>query len=95
MHDWLYDQQSLDWGFRVRCATALTHARAPCLRLIALGVRYHNIPDRKAWPPHQFALADMAFQAMILHAKNQVCAVVLFTPRHVFCPRKLFAVTNQ
>lgn len=34
--------------------------------------RYHNSPSKKAWPPHNFALADLAFQKMLLHAKNQV-----------------------
>mmetsp|Transcript_4923 Transcript_4923/g.12751 ORF Transcript_4923/g.12751 Transcript_4923/m.12751 type:complete len:985 (-) Transcript_4923:966-3920(-) len=37
--------------------------------------RYHNIPDRAAWPPHNFALADLAFQKMLLHAKNQVVTI--------------------
>lgn len=34
--------------------------------------RYLNLPNKKAWPPHNFALADLAFQKMLLHAKNQV-----------------------
>ena len=34
--------------------------------------RYLNIPNKSAWPPHQFALANFAFQKMLLHTKNQV-----------------------
>lgn len=37
--------------------------------------RYTGMPDRDAFPPHIWATADMAFQAMLMHAKNQVCAV--------------------
>lgn len=37
--------------------------------------RYTNMPDKTAYPPHIWAVADHAYQAMIMHAKNQVCAV--------------------
>ena len=66
--------------------------------------RYTAIPDRDSFPPHIWASADMAYQAMLMHAKNQVCAVSgesgagktecakLFTKQIVNCSQVMSAV---